>query len=110
MRSKRVRKAANERVLKKNALKRVRKAANGRILAKNVPKRVVKRGNGHKIEENVTKCSGRANKGPHQRPSGGRELAGKRILAERMRRVAKSSKFGIARECLEQAGFGAEPQ
>ena len=47
---------------------------------------------------------------PHQRPSGGRELAGKRILAESMRRVAKSSKFGIARERLEQAGFGAEPQ
>ena len=93
-----------------NALKRVRKTANGRILAESVPKRVVKRGNGHKIEENVTKCSDRANKGPHQRPSGGRELAGKRILAERMRRVAKSSKFGIARERLEQAGFGAEPQ
>ena len=90
--------------------KRVKKAENRRIFAESVPKRVVKRGNGHKIEENVTKCSDRANKGPHQRPSGGRELAGKRILAESMRRVAESSKFGIARERLEQAGFGAEPQ
>ena len=47
---------------------------------------------------------------PHQRPSGGRELAGRRILANKLRRVAGSSKFGIARERLEQAGFGAEPQ
>ena len=36
--------------------------------------------------------------GPHQRPSGGRELAGMRKLAKRLRRVARSSKFGIARE------------
>ena len=40
--------------------------------------------------------------------SSGRSLIAK--LAKRLRRVAKNSKFGIARERLEQAGFGAEPQ
>ena len=48
--------------------------------------------------------------GPHQRPSGGRGLAGMRIPAKKKRRVAQSSKSGIARERLGQAGFGAEPQ
>ena len=56
------------------------------------------------------KLAAGSEKRPHQRPSGGRELAGMRKLAKRLRRVAGSSKFGIARERLEQAGFGAEPQ
>ena len=55
-------------------------------------------------------CAAETLVGPHQRPGGGRGLAGMRIPAKKKRRVAQSSKSGIARERLGQAGFGAEPQ
>ncbi len=70
----------------------------GHVLRKNVTKRMLEGQNGRIFSKNVTKVATCSERRPHQRPSGGRELAGMRKLANKLRRIAKSSKFGLARE------------